>query len=166
MAWGGGGVEDGEGGGQRRRGGRSPVVAGWRGVVGAEAAVRAVEQTAGSVGVWGEQHVFRGVLARGAGAGVGDQQGRDDRGGERGGLRTSVEDVEGGRAGPRHSVHVHGGVEGSNALRFIGGGVDLLLVVHRGGGERDEVAGDNISERSVGLVGGGGGGGGGSIAGG
>ena len=58
MAWGGGGVEDGEGGGQRRRGGRAPVVAGWGGVVGAEAAVRAVEQTAGSVGVWGEQHVL------------------------------------------------------------------------------------------------------------
>ena len=97
---------------------------------------------------------------------MGDQQGRDDRGGERGGLRTSVEDVEGGGAGPRHGMHVHGGVEGSDALRFVGGGVDLLLVVHRGGGERDEVAGDNISERSVGLVGGGGGGGGGSIAGG
>ena len=135
------------------------MVAGWGGVVGAEAAVRTVEQTAGSVRVWGEQHVLCRVLAHGAGAWVGDQQGGDDRGGERGGLRTSVEDVEGGRAGPRHSVHVHGGVEGSDALRFVGGGVDLLLVVHRGGGERDEVAGDNISERSVGLVGGGGGGG-------
>ena len=130
------------------------MVAGWGGVVGAEAAVRTVEQTAGSVRVWGEQHVLCGVLADGAGAGVGDQQGGDDRGGERGGLRTSVEDVEGGGAGPRHGMHVHGGVEGSDALRFVGGGVDLLLVVHRGGGEGDEVAGDNISERSVGLVGG------------
>ena len=102
--------------------------AGGRRMMGAEAAVGAVEQASGSVGVRrADQNVLRGILA--SGGGVGEEEGGDDWGGEGGGFwpRNCMERR---CAGSRDRVDVHGRVKRPDALGFVGGGVHLLLVVH------------------------------------
>ena len=100
--------------------------AGGRRMMGAEAAVGAMEQAPCSVGV-GSEDVLRGILA--SGGGVGDEERGDDWGGEGGGFwpRNCMERC---CAGSRDRVDVHGRVKRPDALGFVGGGVHLLLVVH------------------------------------
>ena len=125
--------------------------AGGRRMMGTEAAVGAVEQTSGSVGVRrADENVFRRILA--SCGGVGEEEWGDDWGGEGRGFRPR-NCMERCCAGSRDCVDVHGGVKRTDALGFVGGGVHFLLVVHRGRGEGDKVASHNISQGSVGLVG-------------
>ena len=100
--------------------------AGGRRMMGAEAAVGAMEQAPCSVGV-GSEDVLRGILA--GGGGVEDREGRDDWGGERGGFWPR-NCMERSCAGSRNRMNVHGRVKRPDALGFVGGGVHLLLVVH------------------------------------
>ena len=102
--------------------------AGGRRMMGAEAAVGAVEQASGSVGVWrADENVLRGILA--SGGGVGDEEGGDDWGGERGGFwpRNCMERC---CAGSGNCMDVHRGVKRPNALGFVRGCVHLFLVIH------------------------------------
>ena len=100
--------------------------AGGRRMMGAEAAVGAMEQAPCSVGV-GSEDVLRGILA--GGGGVEDGEGRDDWGGEGGGFwpRNCMERC---CAGSGNCMDVHRGVKRPNALGFVRGCVHLFLVIH------------------------------------
>ena len=92
--------------------------AGGRRMMGAEAAVGAMEQAPCSVGV-GSEDVLRGILA--SGGGVGDEEG--------GGFwpRNCMERC---CAGSGNCMDVHRGVKRPNALGFVRGCVHLFLVIH------------------------------------